>query len=47
MFEIIRAGVVFYHDPGGPLLSYQDPLALKLTLMHFPFENWIQQTKVF
>jgi hypothetical protein len=26
MFEIIRVGVAFYHDQGGSLLSYQDPL---------------------
>jgi hypothetical protein len=42
MFEIIRAGVAFYRDPGGSLLNYQDPLH-----SHFPFENWIQDTKVF
>jgi hypothetical protein len=48
MLEIIRAGVAFYYDPRGSLLSYQDPLHAHITrLMHFPFENWIQDTNVF
>jgi hypothetical protein len=47
MFEIIRAGAAFYYDPGVSLLCYQDPLpSIRTRLMHFPFENWIEDAMV-
>jgi hypothetical protein len=42
--HIFMQKATFYHDPGESLLSNQNLLHSE---MHFPFEIWIQDTKIF